>query len=39
MTNKEIFIMDFKEIRADNLPLVGGKGANLGEMAAAGYLP
>ena len=37
MTNKETFIMDFKEIRADNLPLVGGKGANLGEMAAAGF--
>lgn len=37
MTNKELFIMDFKEIREDNLPLVGGKGANLGEMAAAGF--
>ncbi len=37
MTNKETFIMDFKEIRAENLPLVGGKGANLGEMAAAGF--
>ncbi len=37
MRNKETFIMDFKDIRAENLPLVGGKGANLGEMAAAGF--
>ncbi|HEY1016968.1 MAG TPA: PEP/pyruvate-binding domain-containing protein, partial [Herpetosiphonaceae bacterium] len=30
------FAMPFAAIRAADLPLVGGKGANLGELAAAG---
>jgi len=37
MTNDEPLIMYFSEIRKDSLPLVGGKGANLGEMASAGF--
>jgi len=37
MTPSEPLILPFAEIRADNLPLVGGKGANLGEMAHAGF--
>ncbi len=37
MTNDEPLIMYFSEIREDALPLVGGKGANLGEMASAGF--
>lgn len=30
-------ILHFSDISADDLPLVGGKGANLGEMARAGF--
>lgn len=30
-------VLLFSQIRAADLPLVGGKGANLGEMAAAGF--
>ncbi len=37
MTNNEPLIMNLKEIREDDLLLVGGKGANLGEMASAGF--
>lgn len=31
------YILDFANIQAADLPLVGGKGANLGEMARAGF--
>ena len=31
------FILPFSTIRASDLPLVGGKGANLGEMTQAGF--
>jgi pyruvate,water dikinase len=37
MTRNETIILPFSGIRAANLPLVGGKGANLGEMAHAGF--
>ncbi len=37
MKNTESFVPDFTDIRTHDLPLVGGKGANLGEMAAAGF--
>lgn len=37
MTHIEPLILLFSEIHATDLPLVGGKGANLGEMAAAGF--
>ncbi len=37
MTNANVFILPFTEIRATDLPLVGGKGANLGEMTKAGF--
>ncbi|GAB4524824.1 MAG: hypothetical protein Fur0018_08740 [Anaerolineales bacterium] len=30
-------VLPFSQIRAADLPLVGGKGANLGEMASAGF--
>ncbi len=31
------FILPFSDIRAEDIPLVGGKGANLGEMTHAGF--
>lgn len=37
MTLENTLILSFTDIRADDLPLVGGKGANLGEMAHAGF--
>ena len=37
MTQKSPLILPFADIRAADLPLVGGKGANLGEMAHAGF--
>ena len=37
MTRNETLILPSSEIRAADLPLVGGKGANLGEMAHAGF--
>ncbi|WP_420630307.1 phosphoenolpyruvate synthase [Candidatus Leptofilum sp.] len=37
MTPKSPLILPFADIRAADLPLVGGKGANLGEMAHAGF--
>ena len=37
MTNSNAFILPFTEIRVTDLPLVGGKGANLGEMTKAGF--
>ena len=37
MTDTNTFILPFSEIRATDLPLVGGKGANLGEMTKAGF--
>ncbi len=37
MTHNDPLILPFTEIRAADLPLVGGKGANLGEMAHAGF--
>ena len=37
MTHDDALILPFSDIRAADLPLVGGKGANLGEMAAAGF--
>ena len=30
-------IMDIKELRVDDIPFVGGKGANLGELTSAGF--
>ena len=32
------YTLSLPQIRAADLPLVGGKGANLGEMSAAGFL-
>ena len=37
MKNNTPLILSFSNIRATDLPLVGGKGANLGEMAYAGF--
>lgn len=37
MSHNKAFILDFSDIRSADLPLVGGKGANLGEMAHAGF--
>ena len=37
MKNTTPFILSFSDIRATDLPLVGGKGANLGEMTHAGF--
>jgi phosphohistidine swiveling domain-containing protein len=37
MKNNPPFILSFSNIRATDLPLVGGKGANLGEMTHAGF--
>ena len=37
MTHNEMLILSFSDIRAADLPLVGGKGANLGEMTHAGF--
>jgi len=37
MTQQSPYILHFSEIRASDLPLVGGKGANLGEMTHAGF--
>ncbi len=37
MTHQEALILPFSDIRAVDLPLVGGKGANLGEMTHAGF--
>jgi pyruvate,water dikinase len=37
MTRNETLILSFSEIRAADHPLVGGKGANLGEMTHAGF--
>lgn len=31
------FTKNFEDIRKDNIALVGGKGANLGEMTGAGF--
>ncbi len=37
MTHEEQLILPFADIRAADLPLVGGKGANLGELTHAGF--
>ena len=37
MTNTTSLILPFSKIRSTDLPLVGGKGANLGEMTHAGF--
>ena len=37
MTHNIPLILSFSDIRATDLPLVGGKGANLGEMTHAGF--
>lgn len=37
MTKKEKNILWFQEVDKDDIPLVGGKGANLGEMARNGF--
>jgi len=37
MEHSKSLIIPFSEIRATDLPLVGGKGANLGEMTYAGF--
>jgi pyruvate,water dikinase len=34
---KKSFVVWFKEVDKDDIPLVGGKGANLGEMTKAGF--
>jgi pyruvate,water dikinase len=36
LTGKEKIILDFKEVRKEDIPLVGGKVANLGEMISIG---
>ncbi|WP_019587608.1 phosphoenolpyruvate synthase [Deinococcus apachensis] len=33
----DVYVLPFAEIHAGDLPLVGGKGANLGELTAAGF--
>ena len=38
MTPTNPLILPFSDIRTSDLPLVGGKGANLGEMTHAGFL-
>ncbi len=37
MTNSSPLVLPFSQIRTADLPLVGGKGANLGEMTSAGF--
>ena len=37
MKNQHLLTLPFSEIRKENLPLVGGKGANLGEMTHTGF--
>ena len=37
MSNQSPYILPFSAIGKDDLPLVGGKGANLGEMSRAGF--
>lgn len=37
MTNTTPLSLSFSDIRAADLPLVGGKGANLGELSHAGF--
>ncbi len=37
MMPEEPFVLSFSEIRATDIPLVGGKGANLGELTHAGF--
>ncbi|MCL5438621.1 MAG: phosphoenolpyruvate synthase [Patescibacteria group bacterium] len=37
MPNKSDFVVEFKDIDKHDIPLVGGKGANLGEMTRAGF--
>ena len=37
MTDSNTLILPYTEIRATDLPLVGGKGANLGELIYAGF--
>ena len=37
MMQEKPFILSFSDIRATDLPLVGGKGANLGELTHAGF--
>ncbi|KAA3648711.1 MAG: phosphoenolpyruvate synthase [Chloroflexi bacterium] len=37
MTNPKEYVRSFNEIRSQDLPLVGGKGANLGELTHAGF--
>ena len=37
MKKTNTLTLSFAEINAQDLPLVGGKGANLGEMAHAGF--
>jgi pyruvate,water dikinase len=37
MTHNETLVLSFSEISAEDLPLVGGKGANLGELTRAAF--
>ena len=37
MIQEKSLILSFDNIRANDLPLVGGKGANLGELTGAGF--
>ena len=37
MNHKQPFVLPFSAINKNDLPIVGGKGANLGEMTQAGF--
>ncbi|MGB7341573.1 MAG: PEP/pyruvate-binding domain-containing protein, partial [Phototrophicaceae bacterium] len=37
MSKENLYVLSFNDIRAIDLPLVGGKGANLGELTHAGF--
>ncbi|MEK7525155.1 MAG: phosphoenolpyruvate synthase, partial [Patescibacteria group bacterium] len=37
MNKKTVLVLPFNQIDKEDIPLVGGKGANLGEMAGAGF--
>jgi len=37
MVSSNDYVVWFREIDKDDIPLVGGKGANLGEMVKAGF--
>ncbi|MCL5432943.1 MAG: phosphoenolpyruvate synthase [Patescibacteria group bacterium] len=37
MPHNRVFVVDFKDVDKHDIPLVGGKGANLGEIARSGF--